>query len=312
MAANPISSLPNTNRGVEALKKLEFIVVHEVFMSATARFADILLPANTFMEREDVGAAWLGAPYFVYSNKCVDSLYESKSDLQICTELAPRLGIEHYNDKRDGEWLREFFPAPDIPDFDEFRKSGVYTTNLVEPSVAFKKQIEDPENNPFPTPSGRIEIHSKLFSDINHPEIPTIPKYIEGLERRNDPLARKYPLQLISSHFRRRVHSQLDNIGWLKDVERHALCINSIDAQARGITDGDQVRVFNDRGAIIIPCWVTERIIPGAVHVPEGGPFYPDDNGVDWGGCVNVLTASGYTPGGAFPGNTALVQVEKA
>ncbi|MFC2017447.1 molybdopterin-dependent oxidoreductase, partial [Chloroflexota bacterium] len=105
---NCLSSLPNTNRGVEALRKLEFVVVHEVVMSATARFADILLPVNTFMEREDARAGWLGAPYFVYINKCVDSLYESKTDLQICTELAPRLGIEHYNDKTDEEWLREF------------------------------------------------------------------------------------------------------------------------------------------------------------------------------------------------------------
>lgn len=310
MAANPLSSLPDTNRGVEALKKLEFIVVHEVFMSATARFADILLPVNTSMEREDVSAAWLGAPYFVYSNKCVDSLYESKSDLQICTELAPRLGIEHYNDKTDEEWLREFSPG-NIPDFDEFRRKGVHTVELGEPFVAFKKQIEDPENNPFPTASGKIEVYSKLLADMNHPEIPPIPKYMEGGESCNAPLAKKYPLQIISSHFRRRVHSQLDNVGWLKDVERHALWINSIDAQARGISDGDQVRVFNDRGEMIIPCWVTERIMPGVVHVPEGGPFDPDDDGVDRGGCANVLTAPGYTPGGAFPGNTALVQVQK-
>jgi len=262
------------------------------------------------MEREDVSAAWLGAPYFIYSNKCVDSLYESKSDLEICTELASRLGIEHYNDKTDEEWLREFLPG-NIPDFDEFKRKGVHTVDLDEPFVAFKKQIEDPENNPFPTPSGKIEIYSKLLADMNHPEIPPVPKYIEGGESHNSPLAKKYPLQIISSHFRRRVHSQLDNVGWLKDAERHALWINSIDAQARGISDGDQVRVFNDRGGTIVPCWVTERIMPGVVHLPEGGPFDPDEDGVDRGGCANVLTAPGYTPGGAFPGNTVLVQVQK-
>jgi anaerobic selenocysteine-containing dehydrogenase len=85
-----------------------------------------------------------------------------------------------------------------------------------------------------------------------------------------------------------------------------------VDAEPRGIKDGDQVRVFNDRGVGIIPAWVTGRIMPGVVHLPEGGNYNPDEKGIDRGGCPNVFTMSTPSPGGAFPINTALVQVEKA
>ncbi|MFC1859832.1 molybdopterin-dependent oxidoreductase [Thermodesulfobacteriota bacterium] len=312
IGTNPLSALPDANKGVAALKKLEFIVVHEVFMSATARFADILLPVNTFMEREDVSAAWLGAPYLVYANQCVDSLHESKTDLQICTELADRLEIKHYNDKTDREWLKEFLSTEDIPDFDEFRKKGIHIIDLEAPLVGFKKQIEDPENNPFPTHTGKIEIFSQLLADIDNPDIPPIPKWMDGEENRDKPLTGKYPLQFISTHFRRRVHSQLDNLDWLKDTEPHVLWLNPDDARARGINDGDPVKVINDRGKIIIPCQVTERIMPGVVHLPQGGPFSPDGDGIDRGGCANALTRTGSTPSGAFPVNTVLVEVQKA
>jgi len=313
MGGNHLNQQANTNKGVQALKKLEFIAVHEQFMSATARFADILLPVNTFMEREDVGPAWIGAPYYTYTNKCIDSLYESKTDLQICSELAPRLGIEHYNDKTDEEWLREIVSTePDIKDFDEFKNKGVHTIDIGGPFVALKKEVEDPNNNPFRTPSGKIEIYSSILAEMKHPEIPPIPKYVEAWESRNDPLAKKYPLQLISSHMGRRVHSSFDNVPWLREVEPQALWINSVDAQARGINNGDEVKVFNDLGEMIVPCWVTERIMPGVVHLHEGGPFSPDEKGIDRGGCPNIFLRSGYSPAGCFATNSALVQVEKA
>ncbi|MDO8473826.1 MAG: molybdopterin dinucleotide binding domain-containing protein, partial [Dehalococcoidia bacterium] len=88
--------------------------------------------------------------------------------------------------------------------------------------------------------------------------------------------------------------------------------INAIDAEARGIKDGDMVRVVNDRGRMIVQAQVTERIAPGVVDVPEGAKFDPDKDGVDKGGCANVLTSDQPSPGGGFAANTALVQVEKA
>jgi anaerobic dimethyl sulfoxide reductase subunit A len=146
---------------------------------------------------------------------------------------------------------------------------------------------------------------------MNIPGLPPIPKYIETWESRNDPVARKYPLQLINTHLKRRALSQFDNIPWLRELENQAVLINSEDARARNISDGDMVRVFNDRGEVFIPARVTERIMPGVVDVPHGAWYDPDEKGVDKGGCANVLTADEYSPSGGFAYNTALVEVER-
>lgn len=317
-ACNPVNQYLNTNKAVEALNKLEFIVVHEQFLTPTARFADILLPVNTLMERSDIARPWTSGPYYVYLNKAIDSLYESKSDLEICTGLASRLGVSGYNDKTDDEWLREIFEASpdmvkDIPDFEEFKKAGVHKIQLAWPPVAFEKQIKDPANNPFPTPSGKIEIYSQRLADLADPELPAIPKYIEPWESRNDPLAKKYPLQLVTIHPKTRVHSSgYGRIPWIKELEPHTVWINTADALARKIANGDLVRVFNDRGQMLIQAKVTQRIMPGVVCVEEGAWYTPDKRGVDRGGCTNVLTKNRHSPGGAFTSNTCLVEAEKA
>ena len=88
--------------------------------------------------------------------------------------------------------------------------------------------------------------------------------------------------------------------------------MNSVDAEPRGIKTGDMVRVFNDRGVTVLPAKVTERIMPGVVDIPPGAWYDPDENAVDRGGCANILTRDEHSPGGAYPTNTSLVQVEKA
>ncbi len=174
-----------------------------------------------------------------------------------------------------------------------------------------KRQSEDSERKLFPTPSGKIEIHSQLIAKMNHPMIPPIPRYMESWESLNDPLAEKYPLQLITSHYRLRAHSQFYNLPWLRELQTQELTINTLDAKARGIRQGDKVRVFNSRGETLIPARVTERIMPGVVEIQEGAWYDPDENGTDRGGCPDVLTANVTSPGGAFTCNTTLVQVEK-
>lgn len=285
---NPINSLANTNKGVAALKKLEFIVVQDIVMTPTAKFADILLPANTNAERNDVARPWLSGAYYIYYNKGVDSLGESKSDFEICCELAKRLGIRDYSDKTEDEWLKEMVRTAEdlsraIPDYNAFKARGYHKMRLTEPVIAFKNQIEDPENNPFPTPSGRIEIFSQGLADMNNPRIPPIPKYIEPWEGANDPLIKRYPLQLITTHFLRRAHSVFDNVPWLRETAPQAIWINTADANARHIGNGDAVRVLNDRGVTVIAAKVTERIMPGVVAIPEGAWYAPDPQGVDRG-----------------------------
>ncbi len=310
--ANPLNQFPHTNKGVEAIRKMEFVVVHEQFMTATARYADILLPVNTIMERNDIAQPWLSAPYYIYLNKVVESVGESKTDFQISSELAPHLGVDDYSDLDEEGWLRKSVESSeDIEDYDEFKKAGKHVVKLPEPYVSFEAQIEDPEKNPFSTPSGKIEIYSELLADMENPLIPPVPKYIEPEEGPDDPLRGEFPLQLITTHFRRRVHSVFENVPWLAELEPDAMWINPVDAEPRGIKEGDPVKIFNQRGTVVMPARVTERIIPGVVNIHEGAWFSPDSEGVDRGGCANVLTADKHSPGGAFISNTSLVQVEK-
>jgi anaerobic dimethyl sulfoxide reductase subunit A len=131
-------------------------------------------------------------------------------------------------------------------------------------------------------------------------------------EDRFDLLTEKFPLQLITPHPKNRVHSELYEVEWLREVETHRAWINPIDAEPRSIMDGDKIYVFNDRGKVAITAWVTERIIPGVVSIFEGAWYNPDKDGIDRGGCANTLTNDAYSGGGAAVLNTSLVQIEKA
>ena len=312
VAENRLNQYSNVNKGVKALKSLEFIVVLEQFMTPTAKFADILLPVNTFMERNDIAVPWLGSPYYIYLNKAIESLYESKSDLEICKALAPKLGIDPGLLNLSEDQILRMFSSPrkDIKSYDQMKRDGFYKVKVEEPFVAFKEQIADPENNPFPTLSGKIEIYCEHVAELDIPNMPPIPKYLSHEEHYDAPLAKKYPLQLLTPHNKRRTHSSLSMIPWLQEVEPHMVWINSIDAESRGIQHGDLVDIFNERGRIRIPAKVTERIIPGAVLIYQGAWYNPNEEGVDVGGCGNVLTKDSRSPGGAFPMNSALVQVE--
>jgi anaerobic dimethyl sulfoxide reductase subunit A len=304
----------NVNKCVEAMttKALEFIVVFEQFMTAAAKLADIVLPVNTLLERNDMTPG-IEAPYYGFMAKAIDSIGESKSHLEICIALAEKLGISDYSDKTEEEWLKQIVAgSPHVTDYEAFKKAGGLKVKRIEPHVAFRQQIEDPKSNPFPTPSGKIEIYCKRLADMNDPLIPPIPKYIPSWEGLSDPTISKYPLQLVTTHFWRRAHSQYDNIPWLRELEPQAVQMNSADAEVRGIKNGDMVRVFNDRGATVLPAKVTERIMPGVVDVPQGAWYDPDKNGVDRGGCANVLTKDEPSPGGAYPTNTSLVQIKRA
>lgn len=309
MMGNRITQYPNLNKAIQALKSVEFIANEEHFMTPTAKFADIVLPTATFFERND--ATQGAGPHVSFMKKVIDPLGECRSHLEIGIGLAQKLGIVNYNDKTEEEWLKALV-GPVVPDYEQFKEAGVHKFKRPEPYVAFKEQIQDPKNNPFPTPSAKIEIHSQRLADMNIPMIPAIPKYIEPWESSKDPLAKKYPLQLITSHPKRRMHSQFDNLPWLREIEPQAVMISTADAEARGINNGDLVRVFNQRGEMIIPASVTGRIMPGVVDIPEGAWYDPDEHGIDRGGCANVLTRDQPSAGGAFPANTSLVEVQKA
>jgi anaerobic dimethyl sulfoxide reductase subunit A len=320
-----INQHADVNRTVEILRdesKVEFIAVQDNFITSSARFADIILPACTQFETWGVEDGWKYGDEVILQPKLVEPPGESKSDYRICAELAERLGIgEAFTEGRDEKgWveycLNEFrrLRFPELPSLEEFleKNLGAWTRPAVQPAVAFEDFRRDPETYPLETPSGKIEIFSKQLFDLNNPEeIPAIPKYIEEWEspfpgtatfmspvtgQSDTNVALRYPLQAIGHHTLHRVHSTHDNNDWLEEAFPQRVFINPLDAAARGIEDGDEVRVYNRRGALILPCRVTARIMPGVVDIPQGAWYDPDENGVDRGGNVNVLTSHHWTP----------------
>jgi len=317
----------NINRTAKILadeKLVEFLVVQDNFLTPTGRFADLLLPACTQFETWGVADGWKYGDEVILMPKIVDPPGETKSDYRIAAEIARRLGCyDAYTEGRDERdwvsWSIEYFRKqrfPDIPALDEFEKSniGVYSVPVTKPAVAFAAFREDPAGHPLPTPSGKIEIFSKRLYDLNRPdEIPAVPKYIREWESPFGPEAKKYPLQVIGHHYLATVHSTLDNVDWLREAWPQRAFINPVDAEARGVADGDPVKIFNDRGATVVRCRVTKRIMPGVIALPQGAWWSPDEKGVDRRGSVNVLTSERWTPlafGNAQ--HTIMAQVEKA
>jgi len=317
MCNNYLNQTGNSNKAAKALQQLEFFCVNELFMTPQARYADLLLPVTSAAERSDLTRPWPSGPYFTFMNRAITPLGECKSDLEIVSELAERLGIRDFNPHTEEQWLKllvEHNPEyrQHIADIEAFKREGIHRVTLEKPIVAFSEQIADIEKNPFPTPSGKIEIFSQRAADLNNPAVPPIPKYIPTEEDRFDPLSSRYPLQLITPHPKNRVHSELFLVDWLSEVEPHRAWLNPVDARARDIEDGEEILVYNDRGTVAIPAWVTGRIMPGVVCIFEGSWYAPDEQGIDRGACANTLTRDDYSGGGAAVLNTTLVEVKKA
>ena len=340
-----INQHADINRTAEILRdesKVEFIAVQDNFLTPTGKFADILLPACTQFETWGVEDGWKYGDEVILQPKLVEPPGECKSDYRICAELAERLGFgEAFTEGRDEKGWVEFcldefrrLRFPELPSFDEFMEQnlGAWTCPATKPAIAFADFRADPEKHPLTTPSGKIEIFSKQLFDLNDPqEIPPIPKYIQEWENPFNTeitestekskrisvdsvrsVVKQYPLQAIGHHTLHRVHSTHDNNDWLEEAFPQRVFINPIDAARRGIQDGNPVKVFNERGALILPCRLTVRIMPGVIDIPQGAWFDPDERGVDRGGCVNVLTSHRWTPFAfATAQHTIMVEVEK-
>jgi anaerobic dimethyl sulfoxide reductase subunit A len=333
-----INQHADVNRSAALLRdesKVEFIVIQDNFLTSTAKFADVILPACTQFETWGVEDGWKYGDEVILQPKLVEPPGECKSDYRICADLADRLGFgEAYTEGRDEkdwvEWCLDRYRErrfPDLPSLEAFieQNLGVYSKPVTQPSVGLADFRRDPQKYPLQTPSGKIEIFSKTLFDMGKTdEIPAVPKYIpewenpfpenaNGSSVSGEHSQKQYPLQAIGHHSLARVHSTHDNNDWLQEAFPQRIFINPLDAAARYINDGDLVRVWNERGELLIHARLTLRILPGVVDIPQGAWWNPDPEGIDHGGCINVLTSHRWTPL-AFGStqHTIMVQVEKS
>ena len=318
---NQHSNSNDTKRILQTEGKLSYLILSDLFMTPSAKFADILLPGVSFFEIDNIPSPWADDDYLLYNHHITEPLFKGRFEYEWIREVARLLGLKREFDcglSGADQWLRYVYDQcrrseTELPEFDEFKEKSFYVYKSHKPLVNFSENIN--EGVPFNTPSGKIEIFSKTLYDMNRPEdIPGSPGHIYCAEGPEDPLKEKYPLQLIAYHTKRRCHSQNEENSLLKELDPTALWINPADASARGISDGDMVEVFNDRGIIRIPAKVTRRIAAGTVAVSEGGWYRLAGDGADVGGCINTLTMTDKaTPiANGNPQHTNLTDVRKA
>jgi molybdopterin guanine dinucleotide-containing S/N-oxide reductase-like protein len=311
----------DSNSYIRALRspKIEFLLAQHMWLENDCLFADIILPVNTKLEEDDIGADIVNGQFRVIlrEKKCIEPVGESKSDYEIVCMIAQKLGmLEKYTGGKSVEELIKLgFETSGVQKFTsykEFEKKGYYVIPTApgweRHPAGLRKFHDDPGNNPLKTPSGKIEFYAqnlaKYFPDDE--ERPPVPHWIEKGKSHDESLTSarsgKYPLLLMSNHGRWRVHAQCDDIDWTREVPTckvrgwdgymyEPLWINPRDATSRGIKSGDIIKVYNERGAVLGGACVNERIMPGAVYMDHGARYDPIVPGeLDRGGAINTIT----------------------
>jgi molybdopterin guanine dinucleotide-containing S/N-oxide reductase-like protein len=346
--------------------KLECVVNQDCWWTGETRFADLILPACTQLERDDIGE-W-GEPggqtrhassgcnfrVVVRMKKCIEPLWESKSDYRIFSLLAGRLGFgdDYTEGNTELDWARKIFDISDLPKritWEEFDRKGYHIINAPQqrkPTPGMRwfaegRPCDTPDiNNPkrgtdqaseLGTYSGKIEFASQSLKHLmpEDGERPLVPRYLPSWEGHESALATRYPLQLVSPHPRFTFHTHYDkHARWLNEVPGHRLeknghawwpaRLNPDDAAARGIADGDIVRLYNDRATVLCVAVLSARVRRGAVHSYASSANYDpiepgDPDSPDRGGCVALLSPSrmlsANVPGMAS--NSCLIEVAK-
>jgi biotin/methionine sulfoxide reductase len=325
---NPFHHHQDINRLAEAFQMPETIVVHEPWWTATARHADIVLPANTSLERNDIGHSSADVK-LVAMKKVASNVGQSRCDYDILSDLSKRLGFaDRYTEGRtEMEWLEHMYDSfreqisrvdIELPSFQDFWDQDLIDLPVRgKELVMFEEFRNDPNAYPLGTPSGKIEIFSQKIDGFGLTDCMGHAAWFEPIEWLGSELAEKYPLHLVSNQPTTRLHSQLDcgSVSQESKVAgREPVRLNPIDALERNIKDGDLVRLFNSRGACLAGAVVSEDIRLGCAELATGAWYDPNPAGdLDRAGNPNVLTLDKGTSslGQGSSAHTALVEVEK-
>jgi biotin/methionine sulfoxide reductase len=324
---NPFHHQQDLHRLVRAFHRPETVIVNEIWWTPMARHADIVFPSTTALEREDIGMThW--EPLIVAMRQAIDPVAEARSDYEIFTGIARRMGLETaYTEGRSPEdWIRHLWDQTrqraaesgfTLPTLEELRESGTaeLPPNPSEP-VLLADFRADPQVNPLTTPSGKIEIFSERIAGFGYDDCPGHPAWIEPAEWLGN--ARPGQLHLISNQPRTRLHSQFDpgRVSKASKVaDREPITLNPADAAARGIAAGDVVLVRNERGACLAGAILSDAVRAGVVQLSTGAWFDPAEPGrpgtICKHGNPNVLTRNDGTSrlGQGPSAHTTLVEV---
>ena len=334
----------DSNSYIKGLRspKVEFILAQHPWMENDCRFADIVLPANTKFEVDDLTDDHMGGQFYllIRQSKCIEPLGESRSDYEIVCAVAERLGLskEYTEGKTVEDWIRNGYEESGVKEnftYEELKEKGYWISPTDDELKKIKPYIrrfyDDPEGRPLKTPTGKIEFYAtglaKHFPDDK--ERPPVPHWIEKGESHDERLssqrANQYPLLILSNHGRWRVHANCDDESWTHETPTgkvrgwdgylyEPLWMNPRDAAARGIANGDIVKVFNERGVVLGGAYISERIMPGAVSMDHGARYDAIIPGeIDRGGAINTITPHNITSKNAtgMAVSGFLIEVEK-
>ncbi len=311
----------------------EFVLVWETHMTASAKYADLLLPDVTSVESNDLidNSYASGAyHYFTRLQNAIEPLWESRQSYDVLAEIAGKMGIrDTFTEGRTHEQWIEFCynkmreKNPSLPTFAETNGKGIIDRILADSSkhIALKDYRDNPQANPLKTQSGKIEIYSEALAQKGQEwiltegdRIPAVAEYCPTFEGVSDTeMLKTYPLQMIGFHTKGHTHSTYYSVAMLREAVPHMAWMNPVDAQARGLKSGDMAEIFNGRGRIRIAVKITERILPGVIGVPQGAWRNTNQEGIDVGGCINTLTTQRPSPlAKGNPQHTNLVDVKRA
>jgi len=324
---NPFHHHQDLNRLVKAWQLPKTIIVNEIWWNAQARHADIILPANTALERNDIMLNPRD-PTIIANKKTIPNLGQSKSDFEIFTNLAKQLGFKNSftENKTEREWLKYIWNESkriskkvnlDLPDFEKFWEDGFFEVPIEKTKkIMFENFRKNPNENPLNTPSGKIEITSNTIKNFNLDKCKGHPTWIEPYEWLGK--IDNYPMHLISNQPEYRLHSQLDNAEYSiknKIKNREPVLINIEDAKEKKIKNNDIVLIFNERGKVLAGARLTDKIMKGVLVLSTGAWFDPDyEINADLHGNPNVLTKDiGTSELSQGPtSHTCLVDIRKA